>query len=250
MSGASRNERKRREEAAAHRLAAAGIQVPQRRNNTSLIIVIAVVVVAVLVGGVVLYLRNANEAATVTPAYGATASGAIVTAGKGKPTIDVYEDFLCPNCEIFEKTYGNEIVSALNDGKLTVRFHSIAILDSRSTPAGYSTRAANAALCAVPAGIYPGYHQKLFASQPAEGSAGLSDDQLVEFGTQLSAKGDFAGCVKGAKNAAAVTTETQKTVADPALQTNGVFGTPTVIANGTQVNLNNTNWLKDILAAG
>jgi protein-disulfide isomerase len=249
MGGAARNERKRRQEAASQRLAAAGIQVPQRRNNTSLIIVVAVVVVAVLAGGVVLYLRNASTAATVTPAYGAAASGAIVTAGTGKPSIDVYEDFLCPNCEVFEKAYGNEIVSALNGGKLTVRFHSIAILDSRSNPTGYSTRAANAALCAVPAGIYPAYHQKLFASQPAEGSAGLTDDQLVEFGTQLSAKGDFAGCVKGAKNAAAVTAETQKAIADTALQTNGVFGTPTVIANGTQVNLNNTNWLKDILAA-
>jgi protein-disulfide isomerase len=250
MGGASRSERRRRQEAAAQRLAAAGIQVPQKRPNPSLIIVIAVMVVALAVGVVVLYLRNASAAATVTPAYPAVASGAIVTAGTGKPTIDVYEDFLCPNCEIFEKTYGNEIVTALNGGKLTVRFHSIAILDSRSNPTGYSTRAANAVLCAVAAGVYPAYHQKLFASQPAEGGAGLTDDQLVEFGTQLSAKGDFAGCVKGAKNAAAVTAETQKTVADPALQTNGVFGTPTVIANGTQVNLNNTNWLKDILAAG
>jgi protein-disulfide isomerase len=250
MGGASRNERRRRQEAAAQRLAAAGIQVPQKRPNTSLIIVIAVVVVAVAVAGVVLYLRNASTAATVTPAYTATASGAIVTAGTGKPTIDVYEDFLCPNCEIFEKTYGNEIVTALNGGKLTVRFHSIAILDSRTTPTGYSTRAANAALCAVPAGTYPAYHEELFASQPSEGSAGLTDDQLVQFGTQLGARGDFAGCVKGAKNSAAVTAETKKAIADPALQTNGVFGTPTVIANGAQVNLNNTNWLKDILAAG
>lgn len=250
MGGAARNERRRRQEAAAQRLAAAGIQVPQRRNNTPLIIVVAVVVVAVLAGGVVLYLRNARTAAAVAPMYTATASGAVVTAGTGKPSIDVYEDFLCPNCEVFEKAYGNEIVEALNGGKLTVRFHSIAILDSRSNPAGYSTRAANAALCAAPAGIYPAYRAKLFASQPAENSAGLSDDQLVGFGTQLSAKGDFAGCVKGAKNAPAVTAETQKAVANPAAQSNGVFGTPTVIANGAQVNLNNTSWLKDILAAG
>ncbi len=250
MSGAARNERKRREEAAAQRLAAAGIQIPQGRSNTSLIIVIAVLVVAVLVGGAVLYLRHASTAATVTPAYAATVSGAVVTAGTGKPAIDVYEDFLCPNCEVFEKTYGNEIVSALNSGKLTAHFHSIAILDARSNPTGYSTRAADAALCAVQAGIYPAYHQKLFVSQPPEGSAGLTDDQLVGFGTQLGAKGDFAGCVKGAKSAAAVTAETQKAIADPSLQTKGVFGTPTVIANGTLANLNNTNWLSDILAAG
>jgi protein-disulfide isomerase len=246
MGGASRGERKRRQDAAAQRLAAAGIQVPQKRSNTSLLIVIVVVVVAVLVGGVVLYLRSSAGGAAVTPTYTATASGAVVTAGTGKPSIDVYEDFLCPNCEIFERTYGNEIVSALNQGKLTVRFHSIAILDSRSSPAGYSTRAANAALCAVPAGIYPAYHQKLFASQPAEGSAGLTNDQLVQFGTELGAKGDFASCVTGAKNASAVTAETKKAVADPALQTGGVFGTPTVVANGAMVDLNNSDWLKAI----
>jgi len=247
MGGASRGDRKRRQDAAARRLTAAGIQVPQKRSNPSLLIVVAVVVVAVLVGGVVLYLRSSSSGAAVTPTYNATASGAVVTAGTGKPTIDVYEDFLCPNCEIFEKTYGNEIVSALNEGKLTARFHSIAILDSRSNPAGYSTRAANAALCAVPAGIYPAYHQKLFASQPSEGSAGLTDAQLVQFGTELGAKGDFAACVTGAKNAPAVTAETTKSVADPALQTDGAFGTPTVVANGAMVNLNNPDWLKAII---
>jgi len=246
MGGASRNERKRRQDAAARRLAAAGIQVPQKRSNPSLMIVIAVVVVAVLVGGIVLYMRSSSSG-TVTPTYTATASGAVVTAGTGKPSIDVYEDFLCPNCEIFEKTYGNEIVTALNEGKLTVRYHSIAILDSRTTPPGYSTRASNAALCSVPAGIYPGYHQKLFANQPSEGSAGITDAQLVQFGTELGAKGDFAGCVTGAKNAAAVTAETNKAIADPALQTNGLFGTPTVVANGAMVDLNNTGWLKAII---
>jgi protein-disulfide isomerase len=249
MGGASRNERKRRQEAAARRLAAAGIQVPQKRSNTSLIMVIVVLVVAAVVGGGVLYLRNSASGPDVAPNYRTAVAGAVVTAGTGTPSIDVYEDFLCPNCEMFEKAYGNEIVSALNTGKLTVRFHSIAILDSRTNPTGYSTRAANAALCAVPAGIYPTYHQKLFASQPGEGSAGLTNDQLVQFGTELGAKGDFAACVTGAKNAAAVTAETQKAVSTPALQTNGAFGTPTVVANGAMVNLNDSGWLKKIVGS-
>ena len=98
----------------------------------------------------------------------------------------------------------------------------------------------------MPAGIYPAYHQKLFASQPSEGSAGLTDAQLAQFGTELGAKGDFAACVTGAKNAAAVTAETKRAVADPALQSGGVFGTPTVVANGAMVDLNNTGWLKAI----
>ena len=61
----------------------------------------------------------------------------------------------------------------------------------------------------------------------------------MQFGADLGAKGDFAGCVTGAKNAAAITAETKKAVADPALQTKGLFGTPTVVANGAMVDLNN-----------
>ena len=69
----------------------------------------------------------------------------------------------------------------------------------------------------------------------------------MEFGTELGAKGDFAGCVKGAKNAAAVTAETRRRSPTRRLQTDGQFGTPTVVANGAQVDLNNTGWLKAII---
>ena len=40
--------------------------------------------------------------------------------------------------------------------------------------------------------------------------------------------------------------ETTKAIADPSLQTGGQFGTPTVVANGAMVDLNNTDWLKAI----
>jgi protein-disulfide isomerase len=246
MGGASRSEKKRRQAEANRRLATAGIRVPPKRNRTPLIVVAVVLVVAVIVGATVLL--NQASSTNVTPTYTATASGAVVTAGTGPVTIDMYEDFLCPQCERFEQRYGNDITSALNSGQITVRFHTIAILDPSTTPPGYSTRAANAALCAVPAGIYPTYREKLFAEQPAEGSAGLTNDQLIAFGTELGATGDFAGCVNGATNVPAITAETNAAAADPALQTDGQFGTPTVAINGAKVDLNNTNWLKDAIA--
>lgn len=249
MSGASLNDKKRRQAEANRRLAAAGIRVPPKRNRTPLIVVAVVVVVAVIAGVTVL-LNRGGSSAGVAPTYTATASGAVITAGNGPATIDTYEDFLCPQCERFEERYGNDLVTALNNGQVTVRFHTIAILDRSTTPPGYSTRAANAALCAVPAGIYPAYREKLFAEQPAEGSSGLTNEQLIQFGTELGAKGDFASCVNGATNAAAVTAETDSSAANPALQTNGQFGTPTVAINGAKIDLNNTNWLKDAIAAG
>ena len=173
-----------------------------------------------------------------------------MTAGNGPVVIDVYEDYLCPICERFEQAYGSEITQALNAGQITVRYHSIAILDSRSNPPGYSTRAANAALCSVPSGIFPAYHAALYAQQPAEGSAGLSNDQLIAIGTQLGAKGDFASCVTSGANAAAVAAETAAAESNPALQTDGTFGTPTVAINGAKVDINNPNWLQDAISAG
>jgi protein-disulfide isomerase len=252
MGGASRNDKKRRQEAANQRLAAAGIQVPGKKaaNRTPLVVVGVVLLVAVIIAAAVLYFRNSANGTVAAPTYTATASGAVVTAGTGKVVIDNYEDFLCPICNQFEKRFSAQIGDALNSGKITVRYHTIAILDPSSNPAGYSTRAANAALCSVPAGIYPAYRAKLFAEQPAEGSAGLGNQQLIAFGTELGAKGDFAGCVNGGTNTKAVTAETAKAIADPALQTDGNFGTPTVAINGTKVDLNDGNWLQNAIAAG
>jgi protein-disulfide isomerase len=245
MGGASRNDKRRRQDEASRRLAAAGIQVPTKSgpNRTPVIIVIVVVALAVIAGAAVLYYRTTSTAA-VAPTYTTTVSGAVVTAGTGKVVLDAYEDYLCPNCERFEARDGSALTSELNAGKITIRYHQIAILDARTTPAGYSTRAANAALCAAAAGIFPAYHAKLYASQPAEGSAGLTDDQLVAFGTELKAPGDFATCVKGATNAKAVTAETDKAAADAALQSSGQFGTPTVAVNGKKIDLNDGSWLR------
>lgn len=254
MGGASRNEKKRRQEAANARLAAAGIRTPQQQKKKSsvspaTVIAVVVVVLVAVIGGAVWYVsQGINQ--DVAPTYTASASGAVVTAGTGPVEVDVYEDYLCPQCERFEQRYGNELTTALNNGQVTVRFHGVAILDHLTDPVGYSTRAANAALCAVPAGIFPTYHNKLFDSQPAEGSSGLTDEQLIAFGTELGATGDFAGCVTGATNADAITAETSAVAANASLQTNGTFGTPTVTVGGAKVDLNDTGWLQNAITAG
>jgi protein-disulfide isomerase len=249
MGGAARNEKRRRQEEAARKLADAGIKVNRKSgpNRTAVVLVAVVVAFALLVGGFVLWQRSGSS--DVAANYPVAAEGAVVTAGTGPVVVDVYEDYLCPQCERFESRYGDEITTALNEGRITVKYHTIAILDRLTEPQGYSTRAANAAICAANAGIYPGYHDKLFAEQPAEGGAGLTDDQLIAFGTDLGAGPDFAACVTGAANAAAVGAETDRAVADPALQTDGVFGTPTVTVNGRKIDLNDTGWLQSAIGA-
>lgn len=248
MGGASRSEKRRRQEAANQRLAAASIRVPPKDNRTPWIVVAVVLAVAAVVGVTVWLARGPGE--EVAPTYTATASGAVITAGTGPVAVDVYADYLCPQCERFEERYGNELTAALNDGRITVRQHAVAILDSATEPAGYSTRAANAASCAASAGVFPAYQARLFDDQPAEGGPGLSDEQLVAFGTELGAHGGFAECVLGGANSAAVAAETEAAASDPALLSNGRFGTPTVAVDGVKVDINNPGWLQDAIAAG
>lgn len=249
MGGASRSERQRRQAAAEARLAAAGItptkRAPKGGTRIALIVLGVVVVAAAVIGYLV-----AGRGGSTTPNYPVAAAGTVVTAGQQNApvTVDIYEDYLCPICGRFEETYRDEITTALNDGKIKVNYHATAILDNRTTPAGYSTLAANAALCAVPAGIWPAYHKALFDDQPAEGSAGLTAAQLAQKGVDLKATGDFQQCVTGNGNAAAITAATKAAIANPALQTNGQFGTPTVLVNGTKISLNDSKWLENATA--
>lgn len=247
MSGGERNAKRRQQAEREARLAAAGIRVPQssvQKNRVPMIAAGVVIALVVVVAAGWYYLSSRP----VTPTYTASASGAVVTAGTGPVVIDVYEDFLCPGCLALEKRDGNKIISALNDGKLTVKYHMLGLLDGRTKPAGYSTRAADASLCAAAAGIYGAYHQKLFSVQPAENSAGLTDDQLVSYGTELGAGGDFATCVKGTTHDSAVKKETDAAESNDALKNQGAFGTPTVAKDGKRIDINASGWLDTVLA--
>ena len=249
MGGADRSDRKRRQAAAEARLRAAGI-TPKRRGlgGSGLVLtIVAVVVIAAIVVGVVVTMQNrASDSAAAAPTYPVARNGAVITAGPAAApvTVDIYEDYLCPYCERFETTYKDELTTALNDGRIKVNYHAISILDRASNPVGYSTRAANAAICAADAGIFPAYHAQLYAEQPAEGSAGFSNDELTAKGTALGAGPAFGQCVAAQANTGLIESATNSAAATPALQTNGQFGTPTIAVNGAKVDVNDTDWLQ------
>jgi protein-disulfide isomerase len=244
VGGASRGERRRRQGA---RPAQPPAAPPPGRDKRVKVGVIVASVIAVLIAGTLLLPLLWPDDAPVAAAYPVAAEGTVVTAGQGSApvTVAVYEDYLCPVCERFENRYGDEIKTALNEGRVKVEYHSTAILDNRSDPPGYSTLAANAALCAVPAGIWPAFHERLYAEQPAEGGPGLTAAQLAAIGTELGAGPEFAQCVEANGNAAAIAAATEAAAADPALQTDGQFGTPTVAVDGRKVDVSNPDWLKD-----
>jgi len=219
-------------------------------NRAKVGIIVAVVIVVFFAVVYVVVNRPWSTSQPAAASYPVTADGVVVTAGRptAPTTIDIYEDYLCPFCERFEARSGGDLTTALNAGKVKVNYHALNILDARTVPPGYSTLAANAALCAVPAGIWPAFHARLFADQPAEGSAGMTAAQLTDIGTQLGAGPGFGACVSANGNASAITAATEAASTNPALQTDGQFGTPTVAVGGHKIDVAGSDWLSTVLA--
>lgn len=200
----------------------------QRRRRTlwTSVTAVAVLLIAGLIGWGV---WSSQRPVDTTAPPDTVADGTAVAIGSGPVTLDIYEDFQCPVCKQFEEQSGATVDQLVADNKVKVLYHPIAILD-RYSSTNYSTRSAAAAGCSVPTGKYRDYANALFAQQPAEGSAGLTNDQLVDIGTQAGiSDGDFADCVRSQKYKG----WTQK-VTDAATKS-GVTGTPTVLVNGKKV---------------
>lgn len=154
--------------------------------------------------------------------------------------IQMYVDYLCPFCAQFEATNGEYIASLMENGDTTVEIHPLAVLDRVSQGTKYSTRATNAAACVAnfsPNQFYD-FHNLLFANQPAENSAGLSDDELIELTTQveLDDPDKVAECIRNQEFKAWVGASTARALNGPIPTANSnvdkVTGTPTVIVNG------------------
>ncbi|GGM41772.1 membrane protein [Longimycelium tulufanense] len=263
MGGAQRNARKRKQQAnqATKALSAARGSSNDRRNVIIGVVVVVVLAVAVI-GGVLYTNKQAAKNADSIPVSNAHAQyetkfdpKGVVQAGNqsAKTTVDIYEDFLCPGCGGFEKLYGEQIEKALADGKIKVNYHTIAILDNQSRPAGYSTLAANAALCAASTDKFPDFHSTLFAQQPKEGAKGYTNEQLVKLGQDLGISGgDFESCVRDEKNKDLVKKHTDEVTNDKSLEreANGRRGffTPTVQVNGKLVDPSKEqDWLNKAL---
>ncbi|MGH3686011.1 MAG: DsbA family protein [Pseudonocardiaceae bacterium] len=257
MGGAKRAEDKRKRQAAQAVTAARGAGGGSR----GVIAGIAIVVVLAVVVGVGLWLQNRNKLAEPPPAiplaaagpeYPVAAQGDTVVTGKPQApvTIDIYEDFLCPICGQFEKLHHPRLAQAAADGKAKVVYHPVAILDDRSEPAGYSTLAAGATFCAAEAGIFPRFHDSLFAAQPAEGGRGWTSAQLQQLGRTLGAGDGFARCVQtGAEPRITAATETASRYIS-GLRSDHRFGTPSVLVNGAVIDfrVGDEGWLDQALS--
>lgn len=207
---------------------------PARKTNWFAIWVsVAVVVLLVAVAGLVVWMNNTATAPdpvnTPDSAVINQETGAI-TVGDGAGTMDTYIDFMCPVCNQFEQAYGEAIQSLVDDGTITLNIHPISILDRASQGTEYSTRAASAMYCVAAAdgsAAVP-FMQAMYANQPAEGSTGLTDEQILAIAAGVGVTG-IDSCVNDGTYKGYVTAMTEKTPVAPSAQ--GI-GTPTIAING------------------
>lgn len=256
MGGAERTEDKRKRQAAQAVTAARG----GGAGGRGVIAGVAIVVALIIVVGIGLVVQRHHKPSPLAAAIPVAAAGVqyrvaaqgdtIVTGSPQAPvSIDIYEDFMCPICGEFEKLYHPQLAQAAADGKAKVVYHPVAILDSRSVPVGYSTLAAGATLCAAQAGIFPRFHDSLYASQPTEGGPGWTSAQLQQLGRSLGAGNGFARCVQaGSQQRIAATTEIASQYIS-GLRSDHRFGTPSVLVNGALIDIGNPAWLDQALSA-
>ena len=200
---------------------------------------LAGVVVLVCLIGIGVQSSRAKIDGTLTASHASVSDG-IVYGKKAAATVDVYEDFQCPNCENFEKAAGAAVIKAAQANRAQIHFYPIDILNS-SADGFYSERAENAALCASDLSVddFVAFHRVLYGKikgkqvQPAEGSGGV---KLTAFTTDAKAAGitgndltTFQGCVSTNKHQALVEAFTEHA------SELGVSATPTIKVNGKSI---------------
>jgi protein-disulfide isomerase len=203
--------------------------------------IVVVVLFAVAVGFGVLRASNHNTE-TAAPPPNAIASGVPIGQPTAPATVDIYLDLQCPVCKAYEQQEGATIDSLIANGSAKVIYHPIAILDEESSTK-YSSRASSASGCAAADNVFPQFIRLLYANQPAEGSAGLTGQQLISYGQQAGAGAGFAQCVNNNSYA-----KWTANLTDASSQA-GITATPTIKVNGQEIDKTDGALRQAVLAA-
>ena len=190
--------------------------------------------VAVFAVGLVLYIvmgHDKKAAAGDTKAVRVSSGALIKKPGSDEPkaVLSVYEDFQCPHCRDFEKTFGSAMNKLVESGAAAVDYYMVALPGLDKGNKGYSTRAANAGYCVgdEDKDAFARFHSALFAQQPEEGSgAGPDNAALIETARQAGVTGGVAECINRGKY-----NEMVKGLATAAT----ITATPTIRLNGEDI---------------
>ena len=204
------------------------LKAQDRRRSLAIQIGLTAIVVVFAVA-LVLYIvmsHGKKPAAGQAKSVRVTSSSLITKDGKEpKAVLSLYEDFLCPHCAQFEKTFGPTATKLIDTGAVAADYYMVGILDSPRNQ-NYASRAGGAAYCVADESIdaFRRFHAALYAQQPAETASVFPDNaQLIEIARQAGAGGKVGDCINSGRY-----TEMVKGLA----AATGIQATPTVRING------------------
>ncbi|WP_104105332.1 thioredoxin domain-containing protein [Nocardioides sp. 616] len=184
---AKRAGRQDRKERAAAALAA---RQKARKRKERLSIAAVVVAVLLVIGGITLWQMNeSDKRADAEPPANAVDDYALAVGDPEAPhTVEIYEDFLCPACGVFEGLSNETLAKAAEDGKVYVKYLPFELL---SQYGDYSKEAANAFAVVLDTSgpeVAKKFHDELFADQPSESGGQPDTDWLVKKAVEAGAE--------------------------------------------------------------
>ena len=162
------------------------------------------------------------------PATVDSAEGDGIVFNQGLPLkIDVFEDFQCPICKLFEEPIGGYLTSLITEKKAQVTYHPLSFLGN-GTKDDESIAASNAAYCAVDEDKFLDFHKALMDVQSlVENSGFLNTEHLLTIGKKIGITStSFTDCVTNKSKLVNVVAATES------MARYGVKGTPTTLING------------------
>jgi protein-disulfide isomerase len=158
-----------------------------------------------------------------------TSSKLVTQPGTSNPkaVVAFYEDFLCPACGNFERTFGPTVSRLIDIGAIAADYNMVSILDSARNQ-NYSSRAGAAALCVADENIdaFRRFHSALYSTdiQPSETGKTFPDNaRLIELAREAGAVGKVPDCINSGKYLSKVTGEAAAA---------HINATPTIKING------------------
>ncbi|WNI15082.1 DsbA family protein [Actinacidiphila sp. ITFR-21] len=237
MSQRNREEKRSAREALQEQRAKDKHRAKRKRTLVVAGAVVAVLAVGAVIGVVVAGSDSGggtDSAGSVSTPRGTVGKDGLVVpvgAADAPSTLTIYEDFRCPACDSFEKSFTPTVHDLEGGGQLRTEYHLVTLIDGNLGGSG-SLTAANAAACAQDAGRFRAFHDVLYADQPDE-----QDDAFADKDTLLRLAGKVPGLRTPSFTACVNNGTHDKWVkkSNDAFNSSGFNSTPTVLLNGKNV---------------
>ncbi len=196
-------------------------------SNIGLWLIGASVAIVVLVVAVIIFNENrAKSAPVVQPDVPAEwINRNVVGSPDAKVTVQLWEDFLCPSCQVFAQTVKPQILEEyVKPGLVRLEYHYFPL--QQHDPG--ATMSALAAECAADQGMFWPYHDRVFQMARAEQQGATQFDDLVGYAQGMGMNTDtFRTCLSSQQHLSTIQSSLSQ-----AQQLNLQF-TPSVIVGDT-----------------